>query len=113
MILKEFYDELRKYKKDNKDIYVSLSEKWEQIGLIAIDNDKRLYILATFDIDEEYKIKRIKKINTLIKKINDDYVENNNIVEYNVIIYSVSNKYYDIKDIAEDIENCYTIGVVE
>ena len=100
------YDLLKKV--GNKNIYVAFVEQWKKVDDMSIEESKKRFIILTRDIDTKVKINKLENLCLAFHLLVDDKKYN----DYDIVVYNEDdNEHYNIKDIAEDIENCYTIGV--
>lgn len=93
----------------NKNIFVAFAEQWKKVDDISIEESKKRFIILTRDIDTKTKINKLENLIIAFHLLIDRKYNDYDIVVYN----EDDNEHYNIKDIAEDIENCYTIGVAD
>lgn len=115
MFLYDFYTMLTKlraednYKNNKKEILVGFAEQFEKINFLNLSREKKELMIFTQDIEKNTKVKNITDLQNYI----DAYFINiDNKKHYTIKIFSKDKKEYDVKDVAEDIDDIITIGVI-
>lgn len=114
MNLFEFYDrlvELNTTINNQKELLIAFQEQFYKINSVWIDNKSNVLAIYVADIENKTDYKTITYLQDEI--LYQEKLHNINYREKISVKIVKDDNIYDVKDIAEDIENTITIGLIE